>query len=1151
MSVYEQAMKVVNPCDRDGLPLMPTEDQRCVIESDASSILVVAGAGSGKTRTMANRIAYWVAAGKVRPSEILGLTFTRKAAGELDSRVAQSLAALRRAELLDADLEAGSVEAGRAELEQPTISTYNSFGSAIAQSYGLLIAHDPSARLITEAERNQLMGEVVDSLPDELASRFTSKPVTVAENALALAASLVDNGVEVEEARAFYASQLEILEEIIAMAPSRMSWMSLYDDPVAREAAKASWGALKNVPATLAEGQALCEVAALYLEEKQRRNLVEFSDQIAVAVKALQGIPSLSSEISSRYRLVLLDEYQDTSVSQAKMLSLALGEATGQWRSVAAVGDPNQAIYGWRGASANAFADFAKDFVHLGVPEAHTLATTFRNDVAILEAANIVASSITNAEVKVGQLEPRPKAGPGRVVEIRPLRRLDSFRAMALRMSDVMEEVRATEGRPAEMAVLCRKRSYIDFAAHALAEAGVPYEIVGGISILERPEVATVRCALQAAASTERSDALARLCGYLNIGVADLRALRNGALSATKAELARLPGGEHLDARGELSLVAALDVVAARRPDGMSAEAHERLSWLANALSKVRSRLHMPLGELVHSACRELGLYLAAISRAEGARRVTTSLDSFAAMASQYSYDHPEASLADFLAWLDAVESHEHGGEGESGLEEKVSGFEAEVNPGVVQIMTVHAAKGLEWRDLVAIPEMVEGQFSNIDSDPTLWPTQKGVFPYPLRADRAHLPSFMLKKPDTHSTELANLEAIEDFAAFRQAELEYESQEARRLAYVAMTRPQAELLLVGYGIADAAKALLSKGQQREEPVIIGRSAFLDGIDATPIGQLALDSWTEEYGESEASRLCYVCPEAMSVDELVTMLDESEIPAAGPEPVPDYSAETYLSFPVDLPRNLTPAPLLLDTEMAEHALDLLEAEEGLLVAEMVQSEREEAPRLTRPYLTATDVVSLASAPQEFMADQARPVPHEPSLKARVGTEVHQRISESYLLAPTLDIDGTSGSVVAGPDEQIERLFAAYASSRWAQYRPILVEESLSVVVGGRVVRCTVDAVLSTEHVPDLKKYTIVDWKTGSVPRAQQLASREIQLALYRLAYSVTSGVPLEDIGACFVHLNDTGQIVEVFAGEGSKEDIEHMIARGIDALPQVE
>ncbi len=1144
MRRYERIMQAVNPRDEHGRPLMPTGEQREVIECEDSAILVVAGAGSGKTRTMANRIAYWVGAGKVEPSQVLGLTFTRKAAGELESRVAQSLAALERAGLGPSRSVDGETDRARRQLEMPTISTYNSFAADIAASYGLLVGADPSARLMTEAERFQLMGAVVDSLGEDVAQAVDSARTTVVEQALAVAAALIDNGRAVDEARRFYAEQEGLFAEIAASQSGRkIAWKRHLGGEERARTYRNAWGKLASAASKMRQGLVLCDIVEEYFRRKADEGLMEFADQVAVAVKVFEAVPSLREEVSARHALVLLDEYQDTSVSQARLLSLALSAGEAATRSVVAVGDPNQAIYGWRGASANAFADFPQVFESLGRPALFSLQTTFRNDTAILEAANVVAERIETSSVEVGRLRPRTNAGPGRVVEIRPLRREDSYRAMAMRMRDRMREIRDAEGRPAEMAVLCRKRSYIPLAAKALGDAGVPYEIVGGESLLMRPEVATVRAALEAAANPARGDWLARLCAFASIGIEDMRALARHARAAAGAELEGIEGGGTIDAGEEATLVEGLDALGSQPPEGMSREGHRRFVWLASVLRDIRDMENAPLGELAFRAARLLGMYLLAASRPEGARRVTTSLDSFSAVASQYASEHPEAGLGDFLEWLDAVEAREHGGEAASGMDERLSGPDVDVNPGVVQIMTIHGSKGLEWRDIVALPEMVEGGFDEPAAACDLWPASAKVFPYPLRADSRHLPRFAPKVPA--EGEDGPWAPVEEYLGFAEAERLHEGQEARRLAYVAMTRPQAELLLVGYGIADSGQAVEKLRAGKPVPVR-RRSAFLEGIETEPIAGIAGEGWARAEGREAADRLCFLCPQSLEADEFVALLDEEEKPGEGPEPIPDYSRGQWRTFPADRARPAI-GESEVDAQAAMEALDAREKEIEVLLAELRDAGAEHPLRMSRPYLTATDVVTLARDPRAFEADLVRPIPREPSRNARIGTRVHEAIAESYLLAPRLDLDHLDGSVRVEADETVEAFFATYSASRWASYRPLLVEASMSVVVAGHVVRCTVDAVLDTARVPGMRKVTIVDWKTGTQPRRGQLASREMQLALYRLAYSKVSGVPLEDIGAFFVYLDEKGSVGELEAGELSEESILALVEAGMSCL----
>lgn len=196
MSRYDEIMQILNA------KFPPTEQQRAVIESTAPGILVVAGAGSGKTATMVNRIAYNIAIKSVRPGEVLGLTFTRKAAGELSERVDRALAKLRRAGI-------GAEVDPRDDLDRPVIATYNSFASEIASSYGMLVGADPAARLITDAERWQIMRDIVETWPHTSDDDpfHGSSPRSITDTALTMAAALIDNQCTTDEARALLRSR--------------------------------------------------------------------------------------------------------------------------------------------------------------------------------------------------------------------------------------------------------------------------------------------------------------------------------------------------------------------------------------------------------------------------------------------------------------------------------------------------------------------------------------------------------------------------------------------------------------------------------------------------------------------------------------------------------------------------------------------------------------------------------------------------------------------------------------------------------------------------------------------------------------------------------------------------------------------------------
>lgn len=1138
MSRYDEIMQILNA------KFPPTEQQRAVIESMAPGILVVAGAGSGKTATMVNRIAYNVAIKSVRPGEVLGLTFTRKAAGELSERVDRALAKLRRAGI-------GAEVDPRDDLDRPVIATYNSFASEIASSYGMLIGADPAARLITDAERWQIMRDIVETWPHTSDDDpfHGSSPRSITDTALTMAAALIDNQCTTDEARAFFDLELEALE---AFGEDKTRFKNAKD-------ASAHWTQLRGGGDSLRVRRAALDIVDVYLARKRELGVVEFADQVAIAASVLRAFPALGQELAGRYRLVLLDEYQDTSINQAEFLAQALApvlsddadetipespggsSANSRTRSVCAVGDPRQAIYGWRGASANALADFEKEFGRrLGGIETLSLTTSFRNDEAILASANAVAEGIEAQALTVAELKPRPNSGPGRVVEVRTLLREDSYRAIAWRIRDVMRTVAANPERDgAEIAVLCRKHSYEDLLVAALAELDIPYEIVGGESLIKRPEVLTIRAALAVVATPGRNDQLLRLLTLLGIGSSDLRALRAWSGEIAAREIAK--AGSALSPRDEQSLVEAATYLppedwTPRHGAGLSLEGRERLAFLSDALAELRVSIHAPLADLIAQTARHFGLDLTAAVRADGAQRVRTSLDSFIALGDSFETSHPGSSLLDFLAWLDASDAREHGGEEEAGEDAIRVDEEIEVHAGVVQIMTVHAAKGLEWRDLVVVPEVVDREFSDITSNVKAWPQNSSVFPFPLRADRKYLPQFEI-------AECADkFEAGETYLDFKRNQLTaYESQEARRLAYVAFTRPQAELLVAGYGLKNREEVKRLKEEGGVVP-LKARSTYLEDMRAratvTPIAEVAGPNWPTE--------LVSEVGESIALNELVATLGEETVASQGLPEIPHYEDLTDLvRWPSDVPRSFGDlAPVAGDGSSDEW-----EWQADVLLSERLTTDEALLAKAERPYLTATDVVHLSENSEEFLLNQRRPVPQKPSRAARLGTSMHAQIAHHFSQPATLNIDSLYDVPEFDVDmdtqrEAEEQLLEAFLASPWADYPPLAIEQSMEIVVAGRIIRCTIDAVLDTSAVPGMKPVTIVDWKSGRRPSAHQVDSRELQLALYRLAWARSRRMPLEDIGACFVYLREKQGRQVLQAGNLSEAEVSKRIEESL-------
>ncbi|MGO3885265.1 MAG: UvrD-helicase domain-containing protein, partial [Mycetocola sp.] len=300
----------------------PTEQQQRVIEAPLSPALVVAGAGSGKTETMANRIVWLLANGHVEVPDVLGLTFTRKAAGELQERVT------RRVEQL------GERVGGNDDiLATATVSTYNSFASGLYREYARTIGREPDATIITEASAWRLARDVVVTSNDPLLVELDASLDTITDAVLRLAHQLSDNDVAHR-----VADVAALAERFVGLADLPI------DNPRKRKDYDSVVAAVRDVRAL----PMLVTMAEQFQQKKLARGLLEFSDQISLAQRIIRTFPRARADYRARYRVVILDEYQDTSVVQTRLLSELFAD-----HPVMAVGDPNQSIYGWRGASAS------------------------------------------------------------------------------------------------------------------------------------------------------------------------------------------------------------------------------------------------------------------------------------------------------------------------------------------------------------------------------------------------------------------------------------------------------------------------------------------------------------------------------------------------------------------------------------------------------------------------------------------------------------------------------------------------------------------------------------------------------------------------------------------------------------------------------
>ncbi|WP_248616290.1 UvrD-helicase domain-containing protein, partial [Leifsonia aquatica] len=313
-----------------GLP-EPTLQQQAVIEAPVRPAIVVAGAGSGKTETMANRVVWLLANGHARVPEILGLTFTRKAAGELAARIRTRIEQLVASGLTDIAFD---------PFEAPEVATYNAFANAIFRENALLIGREPESAVLSEASAWQLARRLVVGSTDERLVDLERGVDAVTSAVLSLSRALSENVAD--------AAEVERMVE---------GFSRIVELPTGNGRVKDVYASVRSAVAAVGSLPPLLTLAEAFADEKRRRGFVEYSDQVALALTIAERLPAVVDDYRRRFRVVLLDEYQDTSVVQTRLLStLFAGQA------VMAVGDPHQSIYGWRGASAANLGRFSADF---------------------------------------------------------------------------------------------------------------------------------------------------------------------------------------------------------------------------------------------------------------------------------------------------------------------------------------------------------------------------------------------------------------------------------------------------------------------------------------------------------------------------------------------------------------------------------------------------------------------------------------------------------------------------------------------------------------------------------------------------------------------------------------------------------------------
>lgn len=763
-------------------------EQAAVINApEDADVLVVAGAGSGKTYTMTRRIINLIEVG-VPPEKILGLTFTRKAASELLGRVSGAVAENARANEAVASV-AGAPRRANVFLK-PQVSTYDAFFQSIVRQYGLLVGFDQNTQPLSEAGAHQLAVSVIDENMDILRGQgfggFADIVASVLSLSNAISGSMIgEHCVSVPDAitrirawdQAFIAQMDAVIgEEAVpedepkpGKPPKRRK--KERDEQFAERIAdyRAAGHGLAvfrsaGLRSVAQKREVLLTLVERYHERKQQLNMAEFNDFTVAAYALITRFPSIGERLRHRYTHVLLDEYQDTSTTQAALIAALFhpddstsSASPSRHSAVNAVGDPFQSIYAWRGASPGAFRMFQRDFGMDESAKPYSLSVTRRNARVVLEAANDLTQPLRSPQAT-------PSSSPMREVPVPALTTIDTakegtlgvlgFDTLGQEIDAVVRFAKTSIARHTpkdpgrkdvrpHVAVLFRGKSTMPQFALRLRKAGLTTLTVGYSALLDRPEIRDVLALLHVVADHTDSGALMRLLATprFGLGSSDLEALaklasrrndeyRFRALAASglvpadaKPENRAKLVAEHRDQVPNMVFLA--DVLSddklgssldsPRVASLFSASGLAAIRHAAGVLRQVNAVANHALVEIIETAIEALDLDIdTVVAQAiqESGKQVDPALarspmNALVDLVNTYTQEITEGAtptLRGFVSWVDSLKS----------IPDETAAVPDE--PVDVVLMTIHQSKGLEW-DAVAMVGMKATGFPSNQGD--------------------------------------------------------------------------------------------------------------------------------------------------------------------------------------------------------------------------------------------------------------------------------------------------------------------------------------------------------------------------------------------------------------------------------------------------
>ncbi len=575
---HEELLAGLNPAQREA-----------VLHVDGP-LLVVAGAGSGKTRVLTHRVAHLIGAHGIKPNEILAITFTNKAATEMRERLERMLGRTARA---------------------IWILTFHAACGRMLRREAERIGYRSSFTIYDQADQVRLVKGCLEELGKD-PKRFTPRGIHA----------------QISNAK----NQLVTPKEYTA----RVS--SFWDQTVA-------------------------EVYELYQRRLFRSNAVDFDDILMLTVQVLERFPEARERWQAAFRHILVDEYQDTNHAQYRLLQL-LAE---KHRNVFAVGDPDQSIYAFRGADIRNILDFERDFGGAGVV---ALEQNYRSTNRILEAANAVIDN--NRDRKPKQLWSELGEGdPVEAIEVEDEHAEARF--VAAEIARLVESGMSA----AEIAVFYRTNAQSRVLEDVLVRQGVPYQVIGGPRFYERAEIKDAVAYLAVLNNPDDAVSLMRIANRPRRGIGD-------------TSIQRLVS--HADALG----ISLWDATADPEAAGVATASSRAIRGFRTVMESLMSAAQeLEVDELVRAVLDRSGTLEAyEAERTIEARGRIENLEELVGSAQEYRRRVEEPSLSGFLEEVQLQSDQDTLASDE----------------GQVTLMTIHNAKGLEYR-VVFLIGMEEGIF--------------------------------------------------------------------------------------------------------------------------------------------------------------------------------------------------------------------------------------------------------------------------------------------------------------------------------------------------------------------------------------------------------------------------------------------------------